>query len=228
MITLIHGDDTVKIHAHCVSLLAAAKERNVYTVRLDGKGLTVTDLETAIGTQELFASEKVVAIDRLHSLPKSKLKEQLLTWIVAHDAASVHTILVEEKLLTPTQIKLFGKSTVVTYKLPLLLFTFIEQIGVLPTATLISQFHSILETQEAEFVFAMLIRQVRLLLSYISDGTFSGPPFAKNKLQKQAATFSLDKLLKIHAELVRIDYEQKTSRSSLTLPQEIDLLIARL
>ncbi len=101
-------------------------------------------------------------------------------------------------------------------------------LGLVSTDKLISQFHTILESQDAEFVFAMIIRQVRQMLLFLSDGSFSGPPFARGKLEKQAKRFSVERLLTLHTRLLEIDRRQKTSRSALTLPQEIDLFLSEL
>lgn len=226
MITILHGDDEVKVHAECVRLLDSAKKSGTQTVRIDGKSLTIEVLENSIGTQELFATKKLVVIDRLHSLPKSKLKDTFIKWIASHSDELIDIVLVENKLLTVTQLKQFSSANVQVFKLPQLLFSWIESLGMIPKDKLITQFHQILETQDAEFVFAMLIRQVRQLLLFVSDGSFSGPPFARGKLEKQARKFSEPQLLALHEKLLKIDMGQKTSRSTLTLPQEIDLFLA--
>ena len=79
--------------------------------------------------------------------------------------------------------------------------------------------------QDAEFVFVMLIRQIRMLLAYKSDGIYDGPPFGRGKIVKQSEKFTLEKLVALHKRMLEIDFGQKTSRSALTLAQEIDLFL---
>ena len=76
--------------------------------------------------------------------------------------------------------------------------------------------------------FAMLARQIRLLLS-VKDGVVPKlAPFAVAKLQKQARAFTLDQLLRTHTTLVDIDRQQKTSTTQLSLHAQLDLLMAEL
>lgn len=228
MLTIIHGDDEVKIHACLVGKLEESKKKGIEVIRLAGKGLSIENLENAIGTQELFASEKLVVIDGLLSLPKSKLKEELLGWVKTHDSDTVHVILIEVKILTATQLKQLPDASVTVFKVPVLLFQFMETIGLVSAPKAITLFHGILVTQDPEFVFVMLIRQVRMLLAFVADGTYDGPPFGRQKLTKQAAVFTVEKLLVLHRKLLEIDSRQKTSKNSLSLVQEIDLLLTDL
>jgi DNA polymerase III delta subunit len=192
---------------------------------VEAKGITIPDLESTIGTQELFAAQKMVIIDRLHSLPKSKHKDELIDWITAQKSESTHIVFVENKILTPTMLKKFPTAQVQLYKLPSLVFMFIDAIGTLPAAKLITMFHQILLTQDPEFVFTMIVRQVRILIAFVADGVYEGPPFGRSKIQRQSQAFSIERLLVLHHKLLDIDRRQKTSRASLSLAQEIDLLL---
>lgn len=227
MTTILHGDDDVKIHAELSHHLDLAKQKNIPVVRLTAKGLAFSDLETALGTDELFATEKTVVIDGLHSLPKSKLKEELID-LIRSMQTDIEVILLENKILTPTQLKKFPQARVSLSKIPAQLFAWLDSLGLQPATKLITVFHDIIKNQEPELVFAMIIRQTRILLSYVSDGVYSGPPFGKTKIMRQARSFSITKLILLHEKLLDIDLGQKTSRSVLTLTQEIDLWLTEL
>lgn len=225
MFTILHGDDEMQVHKELARLISQAKQRGEQVVHLAAKEITIPDLESTIGTQELFAAEKLVVIDRLHSLPKSKRKDELIDWIAAQKSDVTHIVFVENKILTPTMLKNFATAQVQLYKLPSLVFTFIDALGTQPSHRLITMFHQIIATQDTEFVFTMIVRQVRILIAFVADGVYEGPPFGRSKIQKQSQAFSLEQLLALHSKLLHIDQRQKTSRASLTLAQEIDLLL---
>lgn len=216
----------MRIEQALMNLLDKAKEQQKTVVRLEAKGMTLSDLENVVGTSELFTQEKTVILGGLFSLPKSKTKDSLMTWLSEYSNDTIQVICTESKVLTPAAIKKFPKAKVEVYKLPALLFNWVEKLGVAPTSELISTFHVLLKTQDAEFIFAMICRQIRQLLLYKSDGLYEGPPFGRNKISSQANKFTLEKLLGIHEKLLKIDLHQKTSSSPLTLSQEIDLLVA--
>jgi hypothetical protein len=167
-----------------------------------------------------------VVIDRLHGLVKSKGKDELIDLIAKNAEGETQLLLLENKVLTVTMLKKFPTAKVMVFKLPMLLFSFVDSIGLQPPARLITSFHQIIQTQDAEFVFAMIMRQVRLLLAYVSDGSYSGSPFGRNKIVTQSSHFQLGKLMELHRQLLAIDIGQKTSKSALSITQEIDLWLA--
>jgi len=106
-----------------------------------------------------------------------------------------------------------------------LLFSFLETIGTQPAHKSVTLFHQVLENQEPEQIFVMIIRQFRMLLQYSSDGVYNGPPFGRSKIQKQCERLSTQRLLELYERLLKIDLGQKTSTSVLSLTQEIDLFL---
>lgn len=229
MLTILHGDDSVRIHTRALELTTSATTRGILIERPEAKSLSVSSLEALVGTDQLFSSEKLIWIDRLYALPKSSQKDALIAWIT--DRATTNTtdttqiLLTEDKVLTPTQLKKFTSAKIELFKLPQIVFSFIESIGSITPARAVTQFHEVLKTQEAEFVFAMMVRQFRMLLMYVADGIYDGPPFSRGKIINQAKKFTQTQLLQIHKRLLAIDLGQKTSSSPLTLSQEIDLLL---
>ncbi len=225
MLTILHGDDEIAIHKELSRILADANAKGIQVVRVDAKGLTLPILESMLGTQELFASEKIVVIDRLHGLVKSKAKDELIDVVANSADGDTQIILLENKALTATMLKKFPTARTQIFKLPMLLFSFVDALGMQPHPRLITTFHQIIATQDAEFVFAMLMRQIRMLIAYVSDGSYSGAPFGRAKIAAQAKLFTIEKLLGLHQALLAIDIGQKTSSSPLTLTQEIDLFL---
>lgn len=228
MITILHGDDEIAIHKELARILANAKSQGTQVTRIDAKGLTIPVLESILGTQELFTVDKVIIIDRLHGLVKSKAKDELIDMVSAKGSEGISIVIVENKALTATMLKKFPTAKTLLFKLPMILFSFVDSLGMHSPARLITTFHQIIETQDAEFVFAMLMRQIRMLIAYVSDGTYAGAPFGRSKIVNQSSRFSLPTLLLLHRQLEAIDIGQKTSRSALSLVQEIDLWLTQM
>lgn len=228
MLTILHGDDEVKSHSQLQLLLANANKKNTPVVRLDAKGLQIGQLEQAVGTDQLFTTEKLVVITGLFSLPKSKAKDTLIAWIRDRELAQTDLVLIEKKELTPTQIKQFPKARVEKNKIPMLLFSWLENLGVEPSLVSIQTLQKIVQTQEPEFCFAMIVRQVRQLLLAKSGDVESLSPFVRSKLLSQAKYFSMEKLLQMHEQLLTIDTHQKTSTSLLSLTEEIEVFLLSL
>lgn len=228
MITILHGDNDSALHLDLFARLKAAKEKGIDVIRLDGKKIEVSSLETAIGTDALFAIAKLVVIDGLLSLPKGQHKNGLIDWITTHDAVDVNLILIEKKVLTAAQLKAFPKAKAVIFKLPAVLFQWLETFGTLPPDQALELFHQVLAREDVQLAFIMLIRQVRTLLAFAADGSYDGPPFLRGKVASQARFFSKEKLLALHSRLLIIDSEQKTGKDSLSLVQNLDLLLVSL
>lgn len=228
MIFVFHGDNEPALHGELFKYIQTAKDRGVEVIRLDAKKIDVPILETAVGTDALFASDKLVVIDGLFSLLKSKRKDELMNWLKEHDAPTLSLFLTEKKTLTATQIKIFPSAQVKVFKYPAILFQWLESIGTVPPVRIIEMFHAVLEREDAQLCFIMLIRQVRTLVAYVVDGTFDGPPFLRGKIASQARQFSKEKILALHSTLLEIDLAQKTSRNVLSLDQNLDLILAEL
>lgn len=95
----------------------------------------------------------------------------------------------------------------------------------------------LLETQDAQSLFAMIVRQFRLLLQareILDEGGESAEvaaelrqvPFVADKIAAQARRFTMDRLVAIYHRLLEVDEAAKTSQSP--LETSLDLFIADL
>src|SRR5205085_6495279 len=117
------------------------------------------------------------------------------------------------------------------FKLPAAIFTFLDALRPNNAKILIQLFHRILEHKDEQFVFFMLVRHMRLLLS-LSDSVDDSieelkkiSPWQKSKLQKQVRLFDQSSLLKLYAKLFTIDLASKSGRLACPLRQTIDFLL---
>ncbi len=221
-ITILHGEHTVASRTILAQLLDQARANGVTVVRLQAKNLTEAELETQLGSSDLFGTDKLIVLEELHSLPRSSRKNSL---IAAVAKSSIPVVLWEKRDLTPTMLKQFQGAKVEHCKASSSLFSWLQSIGTTqPIKKKLELLQQSIAADSDQFCFIMLCRQVRQLLIVKDAGSVAGHPFAVAQLKKQAALFSLEKLLRLHSKLLDIDWTHKTGKATLTLAQELDLL----
>ena len=127
-----------------------------------------------------------------------------------------------------------------SFKLPQNIFLFLDNLrpsSHLPGGnSLLKLFHQVLDSGiKEELVLFMIQRQFRLLLALCHPeasndiGTIDEvsrlAPWQKSKLERQAQLFNTTDLKKIYKKLYEIEIAQKTGSSSLSLTQNIDILL---
>lgn len=226
MITIIHGDDL----ASSRSFFYEQKKKAQSPVFLEGEKVTLTDLIQVLEGGSLFENTKKVFIENFISSKKSpKDIKDLIELINTHHAYGIY--LWEEKKLNAKDLSFFKDADIKLFKLPTVLFRFLESIKPSNASYQIELFHKALSTLNAELIFSMMVRQFRLLLSVSSDGkqeideVKKLASWQKGKLERQARSFSGEKLLKSYNKLFVIDLEQKTGASPLPLDRAIDFFL---
>ncbi len=227
MVTILHGENLVASREKLVELLKSAKDKNLSIDRMEAKNLNRAELETKLVKQDLFGSKRLVVIEGLHSLPRSKQKTQLIELI---QSAEIELILWEKRDLTKTMLKKLPEAEVHHFKLSNALFNWLDSLrgDGRQLKNQLKKLHQALERENPYLCFIMLARQLRLLIQLKENNRPPGAPWMINKLEKQAETFTLNQLLKLHQDLVKIDQAHKTSTSQLNLAQELDLLLINL
>ncbi|AKM81554.1 MAG: hypothetical protein UT13_C0001G0594 [Candidatus Pacebacteria bacterium GW2011_GWF2_38_9] len=225
MLKIIHGENLVASRKKLTELIDEAKKKNQEVSSLEAEKLDRAKLEAALLSESLFGNEKLLIIESLYSLPKSKKKDEFIDLI---SSASIELILWEKKLLTKTNLKKFGNDFEnYEFKVSSKLWTFLDQLSANKNnkKALLKIFRESIESDDAEFVFLMLARQIRLLIQIKENHPPKIAPFMMGKLNSQARTFSLEKLLELHQQLYQIDQKQKQSTGLLSLASELDLFL---
>jgi hypothetical protein len=230
MLTLIHGDDTNASRNYYLSLREKASEKKI----IDGNTITLTDLMQIFSGNGLFGDQETICIEELLSKRKpSRELDEIISFLQSSIVNNQSSIFIwESKQLTPKQVGLFGKATVNEFKIPTVVFTFLDSIRPNNTRQMLQQYHQILEHEESMYVLVMLIRQIRILLalSQESNSTISEvsrmAPWQKSKLQKQADLFEVTQLMQLHSHLFDLEYGQKTGALSSSLSDAIDFFLA--
>ncbi|MCB9800603.1 MAG: hypothetical protein H6773_00265 [Pseudomonadales bacterium] len=220
---ILHGDSTVQSRNELAKILSEARAQSTEIVRVDAKSLNHATLESTLGEQDLFGTPKLVVIETLHSLPRSKKKDELIKLV---SKKSPHQILLwEKRTLTKTMLKSFPDAQVREFKMSNFLFNWLDMLGGRqPYNQKLETLHQAIKKDGDYLCFIMVVRHVRLLLLAKTGGIIKGPPFMVSKYKKQAQMFSETQLLQLHTHLVSIDEKTKTSTTSLNLESQLDLL----
>ena len=129
-----------------------------------------------------------------------------------------------KRALTATMLNKFPGARAEEFKTSSSLFKWLDLLGTDNTQQKLKYLQEAISSDGEYFCFLMLLRQIRMLIQAKDSGKVAGAPFVVNKVKAQARNFSLEQLLQIHQRLYTIDARQKTSRSPLTLFQELDLI----
>lgn len=224
---ILHGDDIVTSRKVLNQEISQAKDKDSEIVRLNGKKLTLNELQQALESKSLFFSERLTVIENLLSSPLGKEKTSIISYLKKNFFANL--ILFEEKEIK--KISGFKKATIQLFKLPPTIFQFLDSLTPGNGERSLTLLNICLRQSSAEMVFYMLARQVKFLIMAVDlgrKGLVGLHPFQQEKIARQAKKFTFSQLLFLHRKLLQIDWEQKTGRASMPLSSQLDLLIASL
>lgn len=231
---ILHGEHEIKSRQKLIDLVATAKNIGKAIVWLDGKKLTLGELESSLGTSSLFGTPQTIIIEQLFAGLKSKRKDELITWlksVTSQDSyPQTDLILWENKSLTPTQLKNFPEAQADQFKLASAVFTWLDQFAPSPAPkkAQLKYLRQAIEAEAADFCFIMLIRQIRMLIQVKDHCLPPTAPFMASKLTHQASLFSQSQLVDIHNKVFEIDRRLKNGLSPANLSQELEVLVAKI
>jgi DNA polymerase III delta subunit len=227
---ILHGANILASRKVLIEQKGTAKAKEIEVIDLEGKELDLTKLTQALESASLFGQDRLVVIESFFSLPKSKNKEEILDYLKTQLGANL--IIWEGRKIDGRILKSFaGKAKIQEFKLPVVIFKFLESLQPGQPRLSLELLHQTLKTEPPELAFYMIARQVRYLLiaKDLGNKGLSGfAPWQQARYLRQAEKFSFDQLLKLHRNLLQIDWEQKTGRAAFPLKSALDLLVLNL
>lgn len=211
MIILLHGDNIEASRNEFNRLRETKKEIR----ELDGKSVDQTVLTQALESSSLFGGGTIVFISNLFS--KIAKKTKLITSLAKIlAAAESDVVLWEEKELSAATIKNLGKAEIKLFKLPKLLFEFLDAIGhdALPL------YEKVIQTEPPELVFYMITTRVRQLIQ-IKDGVAPEGMhgWQISRLTRQTNRVTIDRLRSMYKKLLDMEFSLKNGSSPFTIVQ---------
>lgn len=223
MITVFSGDDIVSSRKAFLEAIDAFRLKNFEASKISGKDLSIEILETFSNPTSLFGEKKVLAIEGLLAGIKSKDKENVIKRVQTLTDCTI--IIWENREFNKFEQPKFGSGFVFkNFKLPSILFEFMDKIAPGKANDNLTLLHKVCETVDPQYLFLMLVRQIRLLILASDDEVSDIPSWQSGKLIRQAKLFKKEDLHKIYKSLLDIDYQQKTSGSPFDILGELDLL----
>lgn len=222
MITLIHGNDTLTSRKYYLD------QKDSQSLTFDGENMNLVELEQSLAGSGLFGSTKKIFIENLFTRKSSKNLESIGKLLTTYKDSEVYFW--ADKEIGVKVLSGFPKPENKLFKIPQNIWNFLDNLRPSTKAN-VSSFHRTLNETETEIIFAMIIRQFRLMLGLIQnskdniDEIKRIAPWQKTKLMRQASLFGEEKLKVIYKKLYKIDKTTKTGKTNLTLTQNIDILL---
>ncbi len=219
-IIILHGDDTEKSYKRLSKFIEVAKARSWEISYIDESNQT---FEEVLNTPSLFGNERFFILKDVKKLGKKEME-----WLrKKYSDLLGNLIIYSDKVLNITTLKSFPKEIKIEeFKLPILLWKFLEDLIPGNSNSEVQKLHKIIEREPVEFVFSLIARHLKDLYRVKTGAVGEGFPFWKiNKLKPQASKFSIMQLKELISLLSDIDVKVKTSKTDLL--SELDLVLIK-
>lgn len=197
MIYIFHGDDQYASRSAFNQQIDQQSGKDIF--RLDSKTVNLDSINNFLNSPSLFASQKILVITNLFSIPKAILDKVIK---LIKDDSQNDIYIWQDKTLTPTQTKIFSKAKINHFPINKVLFSCLNQIRPKNISKFIPLYQKVIEQEPFElFLF-----------------------FVKNNLRKQItsySSFSKNDLQKTYLQLIELDFQSKNGQ--LAIPKEIAL-----
>jgi DNA polymerase III delta subunit len=227
MFSLIHGDNTIKSRARLAAYRDRAKQTKIKDLVIkDGSKITPTELIEALETTSLFAGKRLVVLENLFKHSSKSLLKKILEYLKTLPIPdATHLVVWENRLLTATELKkLPAHVKIEAFTTSPAVFAFTQAVVPGGAPKFIPLFYQAVDHDSAEFVFYMLVRQVRQLFEAQSS-TSKIASWQKQKLLKQARAFTSSGLVAFHDALTDLDWRQKQGRLVGTFKAELENIL---
>ncbi|MEK7165556.1 MAG: hypothetical protein AAB874_01975 [Patescibacteria group bacterium] len=226
MLHLLHGDNIERSRKELTNIKQKASDKEI--ISLDGKTVTLTDVEQALQTNSLFGMERLVIIENLFTKRFTRKTADFVPFLqqIERIPQEVTVVFWEEKELSKTAINQFPKNTdIALFRPDKIIFQLVESILPGNSGNVLELLTLSLKKDSPELIFAMLIRQVRLLMMVkdLGKSAHELAPWQAARIAKQAQHFTWDQLLKLHEQLFTIDVKIKSGLSAFNLASEMKL-----
>jgi len=231
---ILHGENIVLSRKRLTEKIGEFKTRlkgstlqKGEIIRLEGKTTNLTELKQAVESGSLFGQERLVVIENIFSCRPSKEKEEILGYLKKNNPENL--IIWEGKTIDGRVLTPFSGVKVEKFALTPIIFKFLDSLAPGNQKNSLFLLHQCLNQELPEMVFYMLARQVRLLIIAADlgeKGLSNLSEWQRVKFLRQAKKFNLGQLLHLYRQLLKIDWQQKTGETPLSLASQLDLLIA--
>lgn len=229
MLFLVHGDDQVSSRKILYDKKAEQKDSEIQT--FDGNTSTLTDYVSYLDALSFFSKTKVLVVENFFAKALSADKEKVFAFFKQNKERYKIFFWEGKEIDKYTVPKYFSREESVLASPPLLIFKFLDSLGIENKKTVVSMFQTILKQRDAFFILSMLYRQFRLLIIAVeTKGAGMGQlsPWQAKKFISQGRYFSLDQLKSAYRVLLSMEYNVKSGNTPLNLAELLDIFLVTL
>lgn len=195
--------------------------------KIKSKGWEIRRIDSSQNVSEQFTQVSLFEEKLLFIIEEPlKLLAKDLKWISKNQKGIEGNLLIYHQGYIPKKIiNLLPKQIEIEdYKIPKLIWNFLDSIYPGNTKEILQILHNVIETEPKEFIFSLIVGRVKeLYWIKIDEKALKYPSWRLNKLKFQAKKFKKEMLKEIIDELSKIDIRVKTSSENLI--DALDLLI---
>jgi DNA polymerase III delta subunit len=178
---------------------------------------------------------KLVVIENLIGSLRTgtKVKDTIIDYLLT-GKFDADVVLWESKSVGKSLLKLKKQKhvTVEDFRLPIVIFKFTESLSPQSIPNALHYLQESLKTSPIEVLFAMVVRQFRLMMAITLSASIPETekliPWVQSKLKKQASMFTEKRLAELYKDLLLIDYQTKTGKSPYDLTKRVEQFIISL
>jgi len=224
MLTIICGEDNIASRAYLNQLKDSYINKNYEIREIQAKDITELTHQI-LDSPSLFANQCVYITENLQKKLSRKSNKSVFESIEAF--VNKEGVLIDwEDSVSAREIK-FKKYTILKeFKLSQSIFKLLDACYPENLSNFLRILDLIVENNDEIFIFTMLSRHIKNLVSVKSNAT--GNKLQKwqiYKLENQARHWTLKNLISFYDALFRIDLNQKTGKYPLSLKKALDLLV---
>ena len=216
---ILHGEDVSASRKRLIEIIDKAKLDDLEIFEFGNENINLTSLMQAVESQSLFGQERLIVIEGL-----VKLSDGIKKYLSVQNQSNI--VIWEGKKLSAAQIKSLGKSQAQEFKLPQLLFTFLDGIGIREKQSLMKLLEDLLTQQNGDLVFALYHRRLRhlLLVANKVDEMLALEKLAGwqlGKLSNQAKKIGAEKIDRNYKKCFEYDLARKSGKTSLEIDRQL-------
>ncbi len=216
---ILHGEDISASRKKLVEIIAKAKLDDLEIFEFGSENINLTYLMQAIESQSLFGQQRLIVIEGL-----VKLSDAIKKYLANQSQSNI--VVWEGKKLSAAQIKQLGNSQAQEFKLPQLLFTFLDGVGIRDRISLMKLLEELLVQQNGDLVFALYHRRLRHLLlvankvnEMLTIEKLAG--WQLGKLSNQARKIGTEKIKDKYQECFEYDLARKKGKTSMDINRKL-------
>jgi len=225
MLILLHGDNIVASRNELTRLKEGAKGKEIRDI--NGKDISEQDLRQAVESLSLFGTTMLVVIENTFaSIGRKEKQIKLLAGIISNASDAVDILLWEPKEIGKTVLSELKKAKVQLYKTPPIIFEFLDSLLPNQTKKLVLVSEKTMESVPIELILYMTEMRVRQLIQVKDNVTPEKmSPWQAMRLTNQGKSFTMDKLLSMHTQLIDLEYSFKSGTTPYSLTELIKKFI---